>query len=722
MDFSAHPKRMFRIKNTMMAVAAGIVLTLLCVYAYFTGRLNIAPETGIAIAVISWCVSGIIFSLIATGYTERFSDPGLTSIQIYWTLSNTLMTLVMLDGFRHILVILILAPMMIGALRLRRRQYLLISLYASVVYASTVVFNMLHSPIINPSQSWLSQPVLDEVANVLVFAFICYILAELGSGVSWYRESLKRKNVELEKALEAKSQFLANMSHELRTPLNGIVGMTSLMMDTQLDSDQKECAQAVMVSSNALAEIIDNVLDFSKIEANELKLDYQTFSLQALVEDAVLITLPRAREKRLCYEVNIDPSIAPQLIGDALRIKQVLVNLLSNAIKFTSNGYVLISVQQRQQKKGLASLHFCVEDSGVGIAKDKLESIFEMFSQEDGSTSRLFGGTGLGLSISSSLLALMGSSIQVESEKGQTTTFSFELDLQVASAKPAVRKESVQTTRQSTEQFLAGCLIITREDLPRSRDLRDQQVTAYGAKTLSVVSLTALQAQLTCLAADHKGRVIILLDDSKENIIDKNEIENLRAHSPVELIIVGLPLYGTKAQIQQLKTQGFDYAFPKPFFNHALQASTDTISASLLSAMGIERRNNKKIADYQAYNASILVVEDNRVNQMVICKLLQKMACTVELAENGLQALESCQQKSYDLILMDCQMPEMDGYQAAAELRAGQGLNAQTPIVALTANALDGDKQKCMDAGMSDYMSKPVKIEQLQTMLSCYVG
>ena len=715
MNINAHPKRMFRLKNTMLAIFAGILLTLLCVYASLTDRILISSQLGLALLSVSWCVSLTIVALIASGYTESFTDPGLTHMQLYWTLSNTLLAMVLIEGLQHIIIMFLLCSVVIGAFRLRRRQYLVYSLYATVMYALLALFTALQSVPVPLSDAWLSQPVLDEGMNALIFAFICFLISEVGAAVTWYRESLKRKNAELEKALAAKSQFLANMSHELRTPLNGIVGMTSLMMDTTLSTDQDECAQNIMTSSNALAEIIDNVLDFSKIEANELKLEEQVFSLAALIENTVQITLPRAREKRLCYEVNIDPNIPHELIGDALRIKQVLVNLLSNAIKFTPSGYILISVERlsASSQDGSVTLRFSVEDSGIGIAKDKLNSIFDMFSQEDGSTSRLFGGTGLGLSISSSLLALMGSKIQVDSEKGQKTAFTFELNL-------ALAEHSIDNSTAALP-LLANSLIFTFEDHPRSRRLRCQQAICYGAKAIDVASFTDLQDQLKMLKADHKGLVFIVVDDSQSKCLSAEKIALLRAQCLIDFSVVCLCLYATNQKIQQLKKMGCDYAFAKPFFNQSLNSAASTMPSSLLKAMGVKEGHNHT-AHYHPFNANILVVEDNRVNQLVICKLLKKMACTVELAENGIEALKRCEESRYDLILMDCQMPEMDGYQTAQALRLSRGLNTKTPIVALTANALEGDKQKCMDAGMCDYMSKPVKIEQLEMVLSSYIG
>jgi signal transduction histidine kinase/CheY-like chemotaxis protein len=617
-----------------------------------------------------------------------------------------------------------------GSSVLHAFPFLLLPLLFLALYYTTVEFaigaalavaNIVAVALANPRAADAGQALLAALVLVALGSLVRRVVDDLEhsraaataaeTARSAVMSDLAQSNQELQDLTRMKSEFLATMSHEIRTPMNGVIGMTGLLLDTDLSEEQRDYVETIRTSGDTLLDIINDILDFSKIEAGRVRMETIDFSPKHVTEEAVELFAEPAANKGIELILDADPEVPHNVIGDPGRLRQVLINLVGNAIKFTDSGEVVVHVEKLDTTTPGVMIRFEVADTGVGLTAEEQARVFSTYSQVDSSTTRRHGGTGLGLAIARMLAQLMGGEIGVESEKGAGSRFWFTA---------LFRESDIKASQPQPVGSLAGTAIAIIDDNRTNRVILERYLDSWGTRERSFErgreALRALHE-----AADEDDPFEVAIVDLMMPEMDGADVASkIRADPKLKDMVVVLL---TSAGRSEQPVPGVDVELVKPVRPSQLFDVLQTLLASrpARSKRRINREGSGPPATRHRW-ARILIVEDNAANLKVAVRMVERLGYRADVAGNGSEALHVLGQVHYDAVLMDCQMPEMDGYEATREIRRGEDDARHLPIIAMTASAMAGDRERCLAAGMDDYISKPVKLHIVAAVLERWLG
>ena len=617
-----------------------------------------------------------------------------------------------------------------GSSVLHAFPFLLLPLLFLALYYTTIEFaigaalavaNIVAVALANPSAADAGQALLAVLVLVALGSLVRRVVDDLErsraaataaeTARSAVMSDLAQSNQELQDLTRMKSEFLATMSHEIRTPMNGVIGMTGLLLDTDLSEEQRDYVETIRTSGDTLLDIINDILDFSKIEAGRVRMETIDFSPKHVTEEAVELFAEPAANKGIELILDADPEVPHSVVGDPGRLRQVLINLVGNAIKFTDTGEVVVRVEKLDTMTPGVMIRFEVADTGVGLTAEEQDRVFSTYSQVDSSTTRRHGGTGLGLAIARMLTQLMGGEIGVESERGAGSRFWFTA---------LFRESDIKASQPQPVGTLAGTAVAIIDDNRTNRVILERYLDSWGTRERSFErgreALRALHE-----AADEDDPFEVAIVDLMMPEMDGADVASkIRADPKLKGMVVVLL---TSAGRSEQPVPGVDVELVKPVRPSQLFDVLQTLLASRPAPS--KRRINREGSGPPAARhrwARILIVEDNAANLKLAVRMVERLGYRADVAGNGTEALNVLGQVRYDAVLMDCQMPEMDGYEATREIRRGEDDRRHLPIIAMTASAMAGDRERCLAAGMDDYISKPVKLHIVAAVLERWLG
>ncbi|HYV99071.1 MAG TPA: response regulator [Gemmatimonadaceae bacterium] len=709
-DWTEDERQKLRMRRYAMASGTSLMVIALLWVAWAFGGLEWTGAVQGTALVLLWVVAfGVAFR---TGWNLRFKDPSLTTPQLAVSIVTMAYIMYYADSGRGAMMLVFLVSFLFGVLKLRTRQLLFLAAIAVLSYALMVAALRVYKP--------QTVQLADEVLELMVIAITLPWFAFMGGYVSNLRDEMRVANRALEQAklaaesaALAKGTFLASMSHEIRSPMNGVIGMTGLLLDTSLTPTQREYVETIRASGDGLLTIINDILDFSKIDAGKLELDLIPFDLRDCIEDALDVVAPLAAAKRLDLAYDLAQGAQRVVVSDVTRVRQILVNLLTNAVKFTEAGDVLVTVGTTPVDRDTFELRCTVRDSGIGIPADRIDRLFQSFTQVDESTTRKYGGTGLGLAICRRLAELLGGRIWVESEAGSGSRFSFAIPVSASAQQP----DPMAGTRvpDARVEQLAGKRVLVVEEHAPTREFARRLAATWGCVVATSESGADAVARLT--AGEHFDVVVMearLPDMDARTFADRMRRDG--ASSPAIVLLVPLGRHDMG------RNQLFAATVTKPIkawrLHGALLAAVEPAGSS--AGNGATAPHLGLLAE--SHPLRILIAEDNVVNQKVAVAILAKLGYRADLVANGIEAVEAVRNIPYDVVLMDLQMPEMDGIDATGAILREHAPHRRPRIIALTANAFEEDRDACLAAGMDDYLSKPLQRDKLVAALRSVRG